>query len=74
MLGTLLRFIGTIILFSFEIVVRLMQGKKMPSFKDIWTLPYNKDFYFSVTSELNLKLIGAGFFAIMIILIHFFHW
>ena len=74
LLGYLFRLLGTIIVFFFEMVIRIIKGKKIPSFKEIWTSPYNNDMYFSVTSELKLKLIGAGFFAIMLLLIHFLHW
>jgi hypothetical protein len=63
--GYLLRFLGAIIIYLYELVVALIFKRKIPTFREIWSAPYGKNFYSSVTDELLQK--GIGFIFLMLI-------
>jgi hypothetical protein len=70
--GYFLRFLGSIIIYLFEIIMGFLFKRKIPSFKDVWSAPYNANMPLSVTSELKQKMIGFGFILFLLILIHYF--
>jgi hypothetical protein len=68
--GYFLRFIGTCIIYLYEISVAFIQKKKIPSFKDVWSIPNANDFFSSVSFELKQKLVGFIFLILVFILMY----
>jgi len=59
--GYFLRFLGTVILLLYQIIICLILGKKAPSFMDVWSTPNTDDYSGTVTNELKQKIIGFIF-------------
>lgn len=59
--GYILRFLGTVVIYLCQAVISLIKRKSLPSFRKIWSGSYDNNFYASVASELQLKLVGIAF-------------
>lgn len=66
--GYFLRFLGTIIILLYEIIVSLILGKKIPSFTDLWSVSNTGDYSGPVTNELKQKIVGFIFLILFILI------